>query len=114
MSYGRDLRCRVVKFVQHGGGQSEAARVFGVSLGTVKNWMRAGLAGKPSKPGRRTGQGDKLNRAALENALKRKPDLMLKELASMFGVSINAVFHACKTQGLVRKKNGGLRRSKAL
>ena len=35
-----DLRRRIVKAVQDGLSQSEAARVFAVARGTVNRWMR--------------------------------------------------------------------------
>jgi transposase len=114
MAYGMELRTRVIKFVQRGGGQSEAARLFDVSLSAVKAWLKMGLDATPLKPGRKKGQGDKLDREALKAVLARQPDLMLKELAAMFGVSKNAVFHACKTADLPRKKNHHLSGSKVL
>lgn len=112
MSYSEDLRRRVVKFVQDGGSKAEASRVFDVGLRTVFRWVDAGLDAVCGKPGRKAGCGDKLDREALKSVLSKQPDLMLKELAAMFGVSKNAVFHACKTADLPRKKNRHLSRSK--
>ncbi|MCB1796105.1 MAG: hypothetical protein KDJ70_17110, partial [Candidatus Competibacteraceae bacterium] len=38
MTYGVDLRKKVVAFVQDGGGQAGAARRFGVSPWCVRDW----------------------------------------------------------------------------
>jgi transposase len=114
MIYSEDLRTRVIKYVQSGGSKAEAARRFDVGLRTIFRWLDAGAGATSGKPGRKSGRGIRLDRTALKAVLAKQPDLMLKELAAMFGVSINAVHHACKTSGLVRKKNGGLRRGKAL
>lgn len=114
MRVSKDIRVRVLRFIAGGGSKSEAARRFEVGLSSVKRWTALGKGWEPAKPGRTTGRGDKLDRVALKQALNKRPDLMLKELADMFGVSITAVHHACETMGLVRKKNGGLRGGKAL
>jgi transposase len=114
MIYSEDLRTRVIKYVQRGGSKAEAARRFDIGLRTVYRWIDAGLGSVSGRPGRKSGRGVRLDRAALKAVLAKQPDMMLKELAHMFGVSINAVHHACKTSDLVRKKNGGVRRGKAL
>lgn len=114
MSYGRDLRRRVVKYVLNGGSKAEAARHYEVGLRTVFRWVEDGLDVGAKKPGRKKGQGDKLDRVALKTVLEKTPDLMLKELAKLFDVSVSAVFYACKAEGLSRKKNGGVRGGKAL
>ena len=105
MRTSKDIRVRVIRFVKSGASKAEAARRFEVSVSSVKRWAAAGEGWEPQKPGRRIGQGDKLDRALLRKTLAKTPDLMLKELALIFGVSITAVHHACVKEGLVRKKN---------
>lgn len=114
MRTSEDLRIRVLRFVSAGGSKAEAARRFSVGVASVHRWVRLGMGWKPRNPGRPVGQGDKLDRSALKAALAKQPDLMLKELAHMFGVSINAVYHACETQKLSRKKNRDVPGSKVL
>jgi transposase len=114
MRVSEDIRMRVLRFIAGGGSKSEAARRFEVGLSSVKRWTALGKSWKPKKPGRPAGRGDKLDRSALRKVLEQRPDLMLKELAAMFGVSITAVHHACESLKLVRKKNGDLRRGEAL
>lgn len=114
MRTSKDLRIRVLNFIEKGGSKAEAARRFEVGEASVHRWVRKGRDWMPAKPGRPVGRGDKLDREALKAAIAAQPDLMLKELAAMFEVSINAVHHACKTLGLVRKKNHDLRGSQAL
>lgn len=114
MRTSRDLRMRVIRFVERGGSKIEAARRFEVGIASVHRWLKAGCEWRPRRPGRPQGRGDKLDREALRRAVEEQPDLMLKELAVRFGVSINTVHHACKTMKLSRKKNGGVRRSETL
>lgn len=114
MRTSKDLRIRVLRFIEGGGSKAEAARRYEVGEASVYRWVRNGKDWRPAKPGRPVGQGDKLDRDALKAALAAQPDLMLKELAAMFKVSITAVHHACKTLGLVRKKNHDLSRSQEL
>lgn len=93
-----------MNFVEDGGSKAEAARRFEVGEASVHRWVRKGRDWMPAKPGRPVGHGDKLDREELMAAIAAQPDLMLKELAAMFEVSITAVHHACKMLGLVRKK----------
>ena len=42
MTYSVDFRKKVVAFVRNGGGQTEAARRFDISLWCVRNWLARG------------------------------------------------------------------------
>lgn len=107
MAYSEDLRKRVLSFVSRGGGKAEAARCFEVSLRTVFLWLEQGSEHKACKPGPTTSR--KFSREVLAAMLKQQPDLLLKELAAHFGVSLNAIRHALMQMGISRKKNAAVR-----
>lgn len=112
MAYPSIMRERVLRYIEGGGSKIDASRLFGVGRATIFLWVKQGYSGKASKPGPRGSH--KLDRAALIQLVEGNPDMMLKELASRLGVSINAVHHSLKVLGYTRKKNGTLQREKAL
>ncbi len=48
--YSQDLRTRIVEAVQQGTSKSGAARLFGVSLSSVKRYMRIANRGSSLEP----------------------------------------------------------------
>ena len=107
MTYSLDLRERVVAFVRGGGSKTEAARRFGVSRGTVYGWLAAPtLTPKAHGPRQR-----KLDKDALRRNVAAHPDLLLRERAAVFGVTVNAMWEALRAQGLDVKKNLSVRRA---
>ena len=108
MTYSIDLRQRVVDYVERGGSKVAAARVFNVSRGTIYNWFdRESLM--PTKVMRRN---RKLDWKRLREDVLRHPDRLLRERAEIFGVRINAVWHAMKSMNISHKKNTSLQRKK--
>lgn len=107
MAYSEDLRKRVLSFVARGGSKAEAARCFEVHLRTVFLWLGQGAEHQRGKPGPTTSR--KFSRDELATMVKRQPDLLLKELAAHFGVSLNTIRHALIQMGFSRKKNAAVR-----
>ena len=109
MRYSSDIRALVIDFVESGGSKAEASRIYQVAIRSVFYWVKQGRNYKPNKPGPKGSY--KLDRDKLVKLIESNPDMMLKELASELGVSINAVFHSLKVLGYTRKKNGTLQRA---
>lgn len=107
MAYSEDLRKRVLSFVARGGSKAEAARCFEIHLRTVFLWLKQGEGHQRSKPGPTTSH--KFSRDELAAMVKQQPDLLLKELAAHFHVSLNAIRHALTQMGFSRKKNTAVR-----
>lgn len=105
MRYSNDLRKRALDFISSGGSQSAAAARYQVTRRTLYNWLNAPDSFAYVKPGPRTPR--KLDWEALRQYVAEYPDLMLKEYAAHFGVSVNGIFHACKRLGLSYKKRRG-------
>ena len=102
MTYGIDLRKRVVSYVKSGGSKSSASRRYEVSLWCVNDWCRREtLAAKKYE---RTKQG-KLDWRALSRDVDENPDLLQKERAKKFNVKASAISYALKQMKITRKKN---------
>jgi len=104
MSYSKDVRRLVKKHVASGGSKSEAARIYGVSRGTVYLWLGLGTKKlKGTKPGPKGNR--KVDAAALLASIKARPDIRLVELGAQFGVHESTISYALKRAGMTRKKN---------
>jgi transposase len=60
--YSEDLRVRIVKGIKEGMSKSGAARLFGVSLSSVKRYARITGRGEPLKPRKVAGGRPRLTR----------------------------------------------------
>ena len=73
--YSEDLRVRIVRVVQEGGmSKSAAARLFGVSLSSLKRYARMAERGTslaPRKGGGRPPKADKTIRKLLEENVRK-------------------------------------------
>ena len=75
--YSEDLRMRIVRALQEEGtSKSAAARLFGVSLSSVKRYARIASRGeslKPGKGGGRPPKTDETTQKLLEEDVKERP-----------------------------------------
>lgn len=101
MRCSKDLRRRVIAFVESGGKKIEAARRFGVGISSVHRWMVVGeIAQKPGPKGPHKIVVDNLHRI-----LSERPDSILRELGAELKVHPSAVCRAMKKLKITRKKN---------
>lgn len=81
--YSEDLRVRLVRAIQEEGiSKSAAARLFGVNLSSVKRYARMAERGTslaPRKGGGRPFKADETTRKLLEEDVKERPALTIKE-----------------------------------
>ena len=74
--YSEDLRERIVNALEAGTSKSGAARLFDVSLSSVKRYARIAARGDPLKPRKGGGRPPKTDEAAkrlLEEDVKERP-----------------------------------------
>ena len=74
--YSEDLRTRIVKAVDEGTSKSAAARLFDVSLSSVKRYVRSASRGEslaPQKGGGRPPKVDPSTQKLLEEDVKKRP-----------------------------------------
>ena len=112
--YSEDLRLRIVKALQEGTSKSAAARLFGVSLSSVKRYARVAERGAslaPRKGGGRPPKADETTRKLLEDDMKERPAATVYErcrfLRSTTGksLSLSTVKRLLKKMGF-SQKNG--------
>ncbi len=112
-AYSEDLRRKVVEALARGTNKSEAARLFGVSLSSVKRYAKIACEGRPLAPRKAPGKHPKINergRRLLEADLKGRPAATLSErrkfLERAVGVRISesTISRLLKCLGWSRKK----------
>ena len=76
-AYSEDLRKKVVQAIeQRGISKSQAARLFGISLSSVKRYSRIAREGRPLEPRKSPGRPRKANekaRVLLEKDVEERP-----------------------------------------
>src|ERR671912_1057513 len=80
--YSEDLRRRIVRAVEGGTSKSAAARLFGVSLSSVKRYLRIaqrGVSLAPRKGGGRPPKTDRSTQKLLEEDVKERPAATVSE-----------------------------------
>src|ERR687889_2451333 len=113
-AYSEDLRQKVVEAVeQHDTSKSEAARLFGISLSSVKRYTRLASRGEPLTPrkgGGRPPKADEFTRKLLEEDVRARPAATVGErrhfLRTMAGKSLSepTLRRLLKRMGFSRKK----------
>ena len=75
-AYSEDLRKKIVAAVERGMPKAQAARIFDVSLSSVKRYSRTARRGDPLEPKKSPGRPRKVNESArvlLEEDVKERP-----------------------------------------
>ena len=113
-AYSEDLRQKVVGAVeQRGSSKSEAARLFGVSLSSVKRYTKLATQGEPPTPRKGGGRppiADDATRKLLEDDIRARPAATIEErrrfLMSFAGKNLSEVTlrRLLKRMGFSRKK----------
>jgi transposase len=116
--YSEDLRMSIVRAIQEDVSKSAAARLFGVSLSSVKRYAKLAERGEsltPRKGGGRPPKADETTTKLLEDDVEKRPAAAITErcrfLRSAMGksLSISTVGRLLKRLGFSRK-NGLWRR----
>ncbi len=113
-AYSEDLRQKVVQAIeQRGISKSQAARLFGISLSSVKRYARLSSQGEsltPRKGGGRPPKADETTRKLLEEDIRRRPAATVADrrhfLESFSGRSLSepTLRRLLKRMGFSRKK----------
>ncbi len=118
-AYSEDLRRKIVEAVQERRmNQSEAARAFGVSLSSVKRYVKAGREGRSLSPGKAPGKQPTLDEKArklLKADVEERPFAKLKQrqeyLQKAAGISVSesTLSRTIRSMGFGRKKGRWVR-----
>jgi len=119
-AYSEDLRRKMVEAIYRGMGKSDTARTFGVSLSSIKRYLRKTREGQSLSPKKHPGPRPKIDERArrlLEADVEERPAVSLEErrrfLERVSGASVSesTVSRLLRRLGYSRKK-GQWERSK--
>ena len=118
--YSEDLRARIVSAVYGGVPKSEAARLFSVSLSSVKRYCGLAARGEPLAPrkgGGRPPKADAATASLLEEDVGRRPYASVRERAAYLGgvsgveLSVSTARRLLGKLGFSQKNGAWVRRS---
>jgi len=104
MAYSKDLREKVIGFLEAGHSQREARDVFQISLTTINRWSQRYKSTGEVEDKKPCRTFKKLDPQALKAYVEEHPDAYLQEIGDAFGCSDTAVHKAFKRLGITRKK----------
>jgi transposase len=119
-SYSEDLRRKIVAAVERGMSKTQAARLFDVSLSSVKRYVRMARQGNSLAPKKRPGRAQKVDEKAkklLTADMKERPAATITErirfLESITGerLSYSTIWRLFKRLGWSRKKGVWVQRN---
>jgi putative transposase len=99
MSYSIDYKKRVLEFLEEGGRESEAIKIFKVTHNSIYRWRHA----TDLRPRYRKQRRRKIDRKALAAHVKKYPHALLRERAAHFGVHPSTISYQLKHMKLVKK-----------
>ena len=119
--YSEDLRTRIVSAVEGGMSKSEAARLFGVSISSVKRYCSLAANEESLAPRKGGGRPPKTNAAVarlLEEDVSRRPYAAVWERAALLCAVSGVALSVSTVRRLLRRlgfsqKNGAWVRSSA-
>ena len=105
MRYSKDLREKVMKYLESGHTIKETMEVYEVGRTTIREWriLRAETGSLAHRPHKRRSR--KIDSDSLVTYINEHPDSYLIEIADVFNCTPQAVFYALKRLGIMRKKN---------
>lgn len=104
MAYSYDLRTKALDYIEKGGSKVQAGQIFGVTVQTLINWVKRKKQGNLAPATTRKRKPQKLETEKLKAYIEKHPDKYLREIAEEFGVTVTAVFYACKRLKITLKK----------
>ena len=119
-SYSEDLRHKIVAAVERGMPKTQAARLFDVSLSSVKRYARMARQGNSLAPKKRPGRAPKVDekvKKLLNQDMNERPAATIAErisfLESITGerLSYSTIWRLLKGLGWSRKKGAWVRQS---
>lgn len=104
MAYSIDFRKAAINFMDNGHTEKELLEVFGIYASNVNRWRKLQEQTNSLTPRYKKTRKRKIDLEILEQAVERKPDITLSELAKMFNCREQSVDAALKKAKITRKK----------
>lgn len=102
--YSRDLREKVLRYVDGAGGVVSASELFGIGRNTISSWLKLRKESGDIAPKKFGGNKRKIDYSELESYVKANPDKHLSEIGAEFGVSGVCIWKAFRKLGISHKK----------
>jgi putative transposase len=99
MAYSIDYKKWVLEFMEEGGSEKEAIKIFKVTHNSIYRWRHA----SDLLPRYRKQRQRKIDRNALAAHVKKYPHALLRERAAHFGVHPSTISYQLKQMKLVKK-----------
>lgn len=104
MAYSIDFRERAIEYMDEGHTGKELYESFKIFPSNIDRWRKLFEKTNSLDPKYKKTRKRKIDLANLEQAIERKPDITLPELAKMFGCTKQAIHAALKKIKITRKK----------
>lgn len=104
MAYSIDFRKRAIAFMEEGHTYAELYSAFKIHPSTLCAWRKLLMKNGSLEPEYRETRTRKIDLQKLQQALERKPDAYLSELAKLFDCTEQAIFYALKRLKITVKK----------
>ena len=105
MAYSVDFREAAIQYWQSGFSKEELYKAFKIYPARVYEWLRHKEKTGSLEPNYPKRRNRKINLEKLRQAVERKPDAYLHELAKQFDCTEQAIFYALKKLDITVKKN---------
>lgn len=99
MHYPIQFRRTVLLRIKEGMSKREAARLFNISPQTLYNWLKR----DDLKPSLAKHRHRKIDKDRLRAHVKEHPQMLLRERAAIFGVSVAGLSYILKAMKIVKK-----------
>lgn len=103
MTYSLDLRKKALEYLDKVGNRKQVVEAFSITLRTLERWIRR-RKDNCLAPKKRRSAPSKIDDQKLYSFIQKNPDAYLREIGEEFGVTLQAVFYACKRLKLPLKK----------
>lgn len=103
-TFSRDLRVRVIQYIEEGHTQRMASKLFKVSKSAVNRWWKRYQEEGSLEAKRKLGSKGKIDQKELEEYVKKNPYQTLAEIAANFEVTGVAIWRRLKKLGFSYKK----------
>jgi transposase len=104
MAYSIDFRKRAIAFMDEGHTGKELREAFKIWPSEVNKWRKLLEETGSLKPKYRKTRKRKIDLQKLQQAIERKPDAYLSELAKEFNCTDSAIYYALKRLKITLKK----------
>lgn len=104
MHYPITFRRKVLAHIEEGMSKREAARLFRISPQTLYNW----LSRDDLHPGLAKHRHRKIDKDELRAHVRAYPDMLLRDRAALFDVSIPGMSSALKAMNIRKKNSDGM------